>query len=260
MNSKAIRKQLFAAVAMVLVAAVALGSSTYAWFVASGTVEATGMQVQAQAEAGIVISNNSTSGFASTATTATTPNPGKLIPSSTENGKAWFHAVSDTFDNAKAGQAAEKYDVLGTGTDGTDYMKNTFYIKSATNAAYSGTLKINEVKITNVAGQDLSKALRVGVMVDVGGTNEAFYIYGPVTGFTTGYKVGGGSTAVTPLASNTVTTTGVTTLPASTASPVQVDIYLWYEGEDAMCNSSKVDASLETNSVTVTFEAVKTTT
>lgn len=45
MNSKAIRKQLLAAVAMVLVAAVALGSSTYAWFVNNATVTATGAQV-----------------------------------------------------------------------------------------------------------------------------------------------------------------------------------------------------------------------
>lgn len=39
MNSKAIRKQLLAAVAMVLVAAVALGSSTYAWFVNNNKVK-----------------------------------------------------------------------------------------------------------------------------------------------------------------------------------------------------------------------------
>ena len=32
MQSKAIKRQLLAAVAMVLVAAIALGSSTYAWF------------------------------------------------------------------------------------------------------------------------------------------------------------------------------------------------------------------------------------
>lgn len=47
MNSKAIRKQLLAAVAMVLVAAVALGSSTYAWFVSNNTVTATMSKVSA---------------------------------------------------------------------------------------------------------------------------------------------------------------------------------------------------------------------
>ena len=38
---KALKKQLGAAVAMVCVAAVALGSSTYAWFVTNNKVDAT---------------------------------------------------------------------------------------------------------------------------------------------------------------------------------------------------------------------------
>ena len=45
MQSKAIKRQLLAAVAMVVVAAIALGSSTYAWFVNNATVTATGAQV-----------------------------------------------------------------------------------------------------------------------------------------------------------------------------------------------------------------------
>ena len=38
MSTKALKKQLMAAIAMVLVAAVALGSSTYAWFAANKIV------------------------------------------------------------------------------------------------------------------------------------------------------------------------------------------------------------------------------
>ena len=40
---------------MVCVAAVALGSSTYAWFAANNKVQATGMEVTAVAEGGIEI-------------------------------------------------------------------------------------------------------------------------------------------------------------------------------------------------------------
>ena len=47
MNSKAIRKQLLAAVAMVLVAAVALGSSTYAWFANNSSVNARSSTISA---------------------------------------------------------------------------------------------------------------------------------------------------------------------------------------------------------------------
>lgn len=48
MNVKSLKKQLVAAIAMVIVAAVALSSSTYAWFAANNTVNATAMQVVAR--------------------------------------------------------------------------------------------------------------------------------------------------------------------------------------------------------------------
>ena len=51
MNVKALKKQLMAAIAMVLVATIALGSSTYAWFVTNNTVKATTSQISAQSNA-----------------------------------------------------------------------------------------------------------------------------------------------------------------------------------------------------------------
>ena len=45
MSTKALKQQLIAAIAMVLVAGIALASSTYAWFVNNATVTATGAQV-----------------------------------------------------------------------------------------------------------------------------------------------------------------------------------------------------------------------
>lgn len=57
MTVKALRKQFLAAIAMVVVAAVALSSSTYAWFASNTTVTATNMQVTATSSSSIVISN-----------------------------------------------------------------------------------------------------------------------------------------------------------------------------------------------------------
>lgn len=50
MNSKAIKRQLLAAIAMVLVAALALGSSTFAWFANNTSVTAEGMSIAALSE------------------------------------------------------------------------------------------------------------------------------------------------------------------------------------------------------------------
>ncbi|MBO4331249.1 MAG: hypothetical protein J5827_04155, partial [Oscillospiraceae bacterium] len=61
MSSKALKSQLLAAVAMVLVAAIALGGSTFAWFVVNSSVTAKVSQISAQTNAGsLVIKYNAT--------------------------------------------------------------------------------------------------------------------------------------------------------------------------------------------------------
>lgn len=51
MDTKALKKQMGAAIAMVLVAAVALGSATFAWFVSNNTVKAETATISAQSNA-----------------------------------------------------------------------------------------------------------------------------------------------------------------------------------------------------------------
>ena len=55
---KALKKQLAAAIAMVMVSAIALSSSTYAWFAANNKVSATNMQVTATTSGSLVITNS----------------------------------------------------------------------------------------------------------------------------------------------------------------------------------------------------------
>lgn len=83
MNSKAIKRQLLAAIAMVLVAALALGSSTYAWFAANKTVTAQGMQVSATSSSSLVIamaSDAKTAGVGDKTIATFTGNAAELIP------------------------------------------------------------------------------------------------------------------------------------------------------------------------------------
>ena len=252
MTVKSLRRQLMAAIAMVVVSAVALSSSTYAWFAANNSVTATGMTVTAQAESGIVISNSEKVSYGTTAATAQATDK-KLIPVSTADGSNWYHATSSWFDNADASQASSKYN--SAGTDENDYVKNTFYIKSASDTEYAANLEITKVEAVSGGTQELSKALRVGVMID-----SEFYIYAPVTGYTATYTVGGtGGTSVSPKASTTATVnSNVTSFPANNEEGLKVEIYMWYEGEDAACKSSNIVSSLEANNVTVTFTAKPT--
>ena len=70
MNVKHLRKQLMAAIAMVVVAAIALGSSTYAWFVTNNKVDATTTNISAQSNAAFMTIANGETGAKNADTTS----------------------------------------------------------------------------------------------------------------------------------------------------------------------------------------------
>ena len=254
MNSIAIKKQLLAAVAMVLVAAVALGSSTYAWFVASGTVEAYGMKVQAQSEGGLAISYDGKAWGTSASGGVT--DAVRLYPASTKDLANWSHATAEKSSNPAAVQASRK-DITDTVVkdnavpDNNGYvLMREFKIRSTAADALSKGLFVKDVTVDG-ASRTMSTALRVGVRyVDANnaGNNKA-YIYGPVElngGTEDGnkpsdnykwYKDASDNTgSPVTLAKVGETTSPIldegTTISADTAAAVKVQIYVWFEGED----------------------------
>ncbi len=79
MDTKALKKQMGAAIAMVLVAAVALGSATFAWFVTNNKVDATTTNIAAQSNAAFMtIANGSTGAHAVDDTSAVTKITGPI--------------------------------------------------------------------------------------------------------------------------------------------------------------------------------------
>lgn len=243
-------------------------------------VTATGMQVKAQAEGGIVISNESGSDWKAS-TTASHNSVAELAPISTSDFASWYHNKSDDANNAKAGQAAGTYanytgkmkvadgvgyyDADNNGTQDTGelshYLLNKFYIKSSAEEIDPATLKINKVTATGSSTSgDLDKSLRVGIKV--GGNN---YIYAPVDGATLSYTVGGTTaTSATASSGNGVVNTaasGVAKIPNNAAvidqeasnKAVEVLVYIYFEGEDANCKSNNITTTLDTLQVEVTF-------
>lgn len=291
MNSKAIKRQLLAAVAMVLVAAIALGSSTYAWFVASGSVTATGMSVNATSEGGLVISYGTNAwGITASAAEDTTNVP--LTPVSTADLANWYHATAKESANYAADDTT-RTDVTDKVMDGGSFRANkdtdnkyvvarTFNIRSSGNAD-AGTLAkglyVSNITVTG-ASQQMHTALRVGIICNYKNEAEAGpFIYGPVTvtggnGDTqnsakTPYDVFGawnGTTAAKVGTVNLKTAAeanqdepllkNTVTIPNSTNTNdyVKVTVLIWFEGEDWNLTSDKYDAS--TLDVTVEFTSL----
>ena len=70
---KSLQKQLIAAIAMVLVAMIALGSSTYAWFASNTTVTASTTSISAKSDVPFLLISDATDGtYATTATISAT--------------------------------------------------------------------------------------------------------------------------------------------------------------------------------------------
>lgn len=144
---KALKKQLGAAVAMVCVAAVALGSSTYAWFVTNNKVDATSSSISAQSNAAFMYirdeketSTDLTSDDSSVDSKALYPAHWALTSEKTTYADAgnFYKAYAQGVGAATmdSNTLAKITDTKGTETEGTpaaavasDYaVKNTFYV------------------------------------------------------------------------------------------------------------------------------------
>lgn len=263
MNSKAIKKQLLAAVAMVLVAAVALGSSTYAWFVASGTVTAQGMKVQARAEGGLAIRwAGETSELWATSASAKMETAQKLLPASTADLAKWTYAKA--LDASKSDADTKSYadvtKLVYGGESGAfktnDYVvMQPFEVRSTSESKLAKGLYVSGVTVDRTQNKDLDPALRVGVrMVSASGDVTAKYIYAPIDGHSDSYSwkdasngnnatdvalepIGDGTNGKSQLASST------TPIPFDKGQAVKVQVFIWYEGEDATLFSNNYAAN-----------------
>jgi hypothetical protein len=260
-------KKLMPAFAMLTVSAMTLASSTYAWFSMNTQVTAKGMQLTAQAEGGLIISNAVSGGEWKADAMATTVAGTALIPTSTANTSTWYHNKSNEANNAKAHQASNTYtncnstsgvvDTTGIGiwTDSEGathniYLLNNFYIKSS-GEAISSNLTINSISVTGTteSGTALDRSLRVAITIDGNA-----YIFAPVAGGDTSYYVGGSDSAITINGSSaTNISTSRTSIPATSAAPINAKIYCYFEGEDEDCKSSNITTTMDNLTVEVTF-------
>ena len=282
MNSKAIKRQLLAAIAMVLVAAIALGSSTYAWFVASGSVTAKDMKVNVQSSGGLVISYaGEKDAWGVTASGQMTASKA-LTPVSTSDMTDWSTAqakVANSYEFDKTTIKNVKNDVLPNGTyaDANTYaVMRAFKIRSAAPGQLCKGLYVEKIEVSG-SDNTLDTSLRVGFRYKyASGTGEygetSSFITGPVTvTSTSGQSEQNGPTATYKFYSTkdtaeneakavTLTDVGKNAriVPASTEvtngtdKPVYVEIFIWFEGQDQNLFSDNVKA-IDNMDITVTF-------
>lgn len=283
-------KKLIPALAMLLVAAALMGTSTYAWFSTNKNVTASGMSVKAASDGGLGIASytaeNSTPASTAFVTNATVEwnnhknitNP-TINPTSLNNG-TWYTAKATNVNEYTGSD-------YGTTADITSYANlSRWQIKSLAESGTGVALKVASITIENAAdaGKDESKALnnairvalRVGTRTykedgsfDKWADGDQWFYFAPT--YASGTKVyftqAAGATysrventnvklgtVVTDDAANTVTSTYSNTViyNALTTTPIDVEVYVYYEGEDENCKSSNA-FSVDTLTVTVEY-------
>ena len=268
-NVKALKKQLAAAIAMVCVAAVALGSSTYAWFVSNNNVDAITTDISAQSNSAYLVIQEATADKTATDNTSTSSATAEdrtavaLYPAQVVNGTATGSYKFESAYAAAAGNSLEKTSTRFTvGNNGTaeeavanTYAhKDTFYIGTG---GYDGSftnLKVEGVTVSakNADKADLVNAMRV--LVVCGDQWTVWKNGAEVTSVDTLNTAGNATETTTLTAKYTDATNKAIAASVSKDNDVTVDIYVFYDGADGQVNSDNL-ADLKDCGVTVTFTA-----
>lgn len=253
---KALKKQLVAATAMVLVAAVALGSSTYAWFVSNNKVTATTATISAQSNAPFLKIAKTGETLTDTAATqvAGTDDKIELYPSQ------WNHVVkTDTyqFESAYASKSSEatmlkdsRFAVGGVDAPKRpDYaLKQSFDIGTTDEKA--GSFKDLKVASVTVNAGENSANLKDAICVLVKcGDNWGVY---KETVDGTALTAYGDETTITNKLIGTNNTAIAAKIDAN--DKVTVEVYVFYDGSAETVYTDNL-ASLKNCGVTVAFTA-----
>lgn len=274
---KALKKQMAAAIAMVVVAGIALGSSTYAWFVSNNSVTATTTKISAQSNSAyLVIANNSAKKTSNESTNAATANDvtttTKLYPAQWKNNFSEKGILNNEsgiyqFESAYASDKDKAAEKPGTRfcvgapakACAEEYaLLNTFYIGTGEYDGEFTDLKVSNLSVTTGAGDDgLKTAMRLLIMTYKQTKSEGTVSYDTTpTGWAVAKYNGTGLEIESQSDSNNGNNNGVVYAPlfGKAEGDVKVEMYLYYDGSDANVKTTNLP-NLTDIGATVTFEA-----
>lgn len=273
MDTKALKKQMGAAIAMVLVAAIALGSATFAWFVNNTKVTAGEADVTAKAANTLLISKTNAKSWA-TSLKLDNASLEEIVPVSTVGSDGTeLSFVKDTAWTTDATDNKNYANTFAAATAGADYYETSFDIKGSVAGSKLYLDKETTFKMDKGANKDMLASMRLGLVVNgktfiyqldgtqlasryntsIGSTSDADGVSKAIdsTGAATAMNVdnASGSVGVIPLAETPADDNSFVTVTndadelykfANSGDEVNVKVYLWMEGSDYDCNTAVV--------------------
>lgn len=254
MDTKALKKQMGAAIAMVLVAAVALGSATFAWFVTNNKVDATTSTISAQSNAAFMyIRNKDNSNKDKTSDTADITENKALYPAhwalKSESGVGKSYATAGKFYTAfgkDANDGTMDGELISVG-DPTEAVTNQYAVKNTFRIGSKGStlkdLKVESASLGTDGNTQFDKSLRVLVK---SGNNWVLC----------GYKDADNTFTILGASNDTNKIAGKVD-GSEEAQEVVVDMYIFYDGDEAEAIKTNNLSNLKqaAKAITVNFTA-----
>lgn len=258
------KRSLVAALAMLMVSAIVLTSSTYAWFATSTTAKVTGINATIQNSDGTVtISANGTTFNTVLAYSDFQGISGNTL--ATTYTPVSFDVDNNTFIKGKIAQAEAGTDMLfkpeSLTENGGEYTKITIYVKATAPGKVKASVSYatpasapffySALASESVATKVYNSESRTYKPVMAAAAGNTYYdknindILDTSDFNTTSDSEGVLGDDVTAVVADTLDTTKLV-LNFTEAGTKTVDLYVWAEGNDAACNSSvtRVDASI----------------
>ena len=259
-------KVIIPALGILLLSTAASVTGTVAWFSMNTNVSATGMNIKAQAENGILISNEAKALWKDTATASHSGANVKIVPTSTADGTTWYHAKSvDADDYHQTGGyttltgIAKDENGVGVLSGINYYLENDFYIKSSGEAMNNSDFYVNVVSGSGVGtGVNALLAQSLRVLIKCGSDTLIFAPF-RANAEEISYNVAGATSATTAQGSatnpkvNVKFPTAVNIPVVDTNAPIGIAVYIYFEGEDEECKSANLSSTLDTLGLELQF-------
>lgn len=268
---KTLRK-IIPAIAMLLISATLVGTSTFAWFSMNNTVTVTGMSVTTKVGSNLLIKEDTLASTTritdSNFTTAVNNSmPAQLEPVSTTTAKNFFYTTNalatgvlvpvDGADNdcvvynaaevptSGAGSELEAFNTAYGTTGAVGYVDYVFQLKAVNAQDAAKDIKITKLNLIYGDAQDTGKAFRAAVLVEdittansgnpVGGSGTLKGIYAPSGAANHEGKAVSGVETLTAITYNSVS--NIASVPANETGYYKVVVRLYLEGQDTTCKN-----------------------
>jgi hypothetical protein len=233
------KKMLLSSIAMLLVALIALGSATFAWYFDTTQVTATDASLKAAASSGLEISKSASSGYSNTI--ALDKKADGVAPASLDYAAKLgsLHYVT-----GGKGVAYDNGELTGNATSSTtasgDFLVNTFYVRSTNSSTPTVYYQIDNVNAP--AGTYINFAIyRDGNLIDVYSSSSSGCKKMNITGNT---ATEGDEQTVKKLTTGTDAVVNDSfAAPAHSANGMKFDVIAFVDGTNPDCNSKDVNLS-----------------